>query len=62
MYILSHACVYRKRLHIRYIYMQLYPVIYIPCPILITYTNQLMLEHPNTSNSTCVPYAYTPHM
>ena len=42
--------------------MQLYPVIYTPCPIPFAYTNQPMLEHLNTSNPTCVSYAYTPHL
>ena len=62
MYILSHACVYRKRLHIRYIYTQLHPYIHTPYPIPFTYTNQPMLEHLNTSNPTRVPYAFMPHL
>ena len=60
MYILSHACVYREHLHIRYIYTQLHPYIYTPAPIPFTYTNQPMIEHIDKSNPTRVPYTYIP--
>src|SRR6266540_3896964 len=61
MYMPSHACVYRKHLHIRYIYTQLYLYTHTPSPIPFHAHQPTPARHLIKSNPTRVPYACMPH-